>query len=138
MRGWIQFDERGRSVLCRAGRGIVTAIVPLVDEPADVLARARVEIEVERPAGRPRSIRLSTAGLVFVDDPAFEAASLAELEGAPVSWSIEWHRHEWIPDAVDISSLNLVSDAEARLVALDRVGIVEEAAAFLAAETQEP
>jgi RecA-family ATPase len=126
MQGWLQVDERGRQYLVRTGTGVVTAVVPL-DEPDASGAHAvyRVEIYCDAPHGRPGAIRYSARPLVSSDDPLLEAARRALDEVWAVEWTVEWHRHDWIPDDLPIASLDLSTDATSRLAALDPVLLPE-------------
>lgn len=127
MQAWLAHDERGRSYLVRAGSGVVTAVVPVGEPTAEgTHTWYRVELSVDRPPGRPRSIRLTTHGQVLAGDPLLEQAAMAELDAGHVVWQIEWHRHDWIPGDLDITSLDLSTDTVPRLVALDRAGLEVE------------
>ncbi len=114
MQSWVTVDSEGREVLVRTGTGTVTAVVGLGSgqEPPVV---HRVEIDCEAPRGRARAIRYSTHGLVDSTDPLALLAIAAADSGEPMRWTLEWHRHPWIPADLPISSLTLTSDARAVL-----------------------
>ena len=40
-------------------------------------------------------------------------------------WTVQWHRHDWIPGDLPIGSLNLATDARSILSGLDRVVVPE-------------
>ncbi len=117
MQGWLMRDEHGRSVLVRAGTGMVTAISPL----GMASGMVRVEFAVARPAGRPRAVRLSVHADVGEADPLLLIAAAAQEAAWQVAWVIEWHRHDWVPADLPIEHLDLVTDARAVLVSIERV-----------------
>lgn len=120
MQGWVVADLSGRSYLVRSGTGIVRAVVPV--GLADVSGRHtfyRVEVDVDPPAGTPRSIRFTTRAQVRFDDPLLPQARAFAAAADPVIWAIEWHRHDWVPGHVLITGLDLATEAWATLVALD-------------------
>jgi hypothetical protein len=122
MQSWVESDARGRQYLVRTGTGVVTAVVPLgIIGPADETALSRVEIYCDAPHGRPGSIRYSAHAVVPSGHPLLREAQEALNEVWPVIWTIEWHRHDWIPDDLPITSLTLSSDALSVLTGLDRV-----------------
>lgn len=124
MKGWIVADHAGRSYLVRAGVGIVTAVVPVGLPDADGgHAYMRVELDLPRPANGPRAIRYSTSARVPASDPLCAIAMAHAESGEAVAWSIEWHRQDWIPGSILITSLDLATDTEARLVSLDPVTV---------------
>lgn len=120
MLSWIVDDEEGRSYLLRAGTGMVSAVSPVgIADEHGAFAFHAVEIDIDQPRGRARAIRLTTHGRVVTDDPLHEAAVELMHEQAPVSWSIAWHRHPWVPADVAITSLNLRHDTESWLVSIE-------------------
>lgn len=131
MQGWIESDAAGREVLVRTGTGVVTAIV-LLGVDGDGPAQYRVEIYCDAPHGRPGAIRYSAHPTVPSGHPLLAVAQSALDEVWAVAWTIQWHRHEWVPDELPIMSLNLASDARNVLVELERV-IVPEAVDALGA-----
>lgn len=123
MKGWLSTDDQGRSILVRQGTGVVTAVAPVgVPGPDGQHALHRVEIEVTRPQGRPRAIRISTHGNLMTGDPLLAVAAQAEASGDEIAWQIAWHRLAWVPADIDITSLDLANDAQARLLSLAWVG----------------
>lgn len=116
MKSWLSIDDQGRSVLVRQGAGRIAAVaaVGLVseDEPTSLY---RVEIEVARPAGAPRAIRLSTHGVVAASDPLLLVALGAEESGDEMTWQIAWHRLPWVPADIEMTSLDLANEAQAWL-----------------------
>lgn len=117
MHAWITLDGDGREVLVRTGTGRVTAVVAIGadGEPVSIY---RVEIDCDAPAGRARAIRYSVHGLLAADDPrVIEALELAD-RGERLRWTVEWHRHAWVPADLPIGSLDLATDAMARVTEL--------------------
>lgn len=128
MQAWLETDDTGRQFLVRTGTGVVTAIVPVgVAGPDDTHALYRVEIYCDAPHGRPGAIRYSTHPLVSSGDPLFAVATRALDDVWAVEWTVQWHRHDWIPADLPIASLNLATDARAVLASLDRVLVPEPA-----------
>lgn len=122
MQTWVESDERGRQYLVRTGTGVVTAVTPVgIVGPDDSHTLYRVEIYCDAPHGRPGAIRYSTHPNVTADQPLFTAAREALEQVWPVVWTVQWHRHDWIPDDLPIGALNLVTDARSMLVGLDKV-----------------
>jgi hypothetical protein len=123
VKSWLSRDDQGRSILVRQGVGHVTCVVPVgIPGPDGAHALYRAEIEVVRPAGSARAIRLSTHGLLRADDPSLILAQLAQSSQDEMVWQIAWHRHPWVPADIEVTSLDLVNDAQAWLVHLARVG----------------
>lgn len=116
MQGWVSLDADGREFLVRTGTGTVTA---MVRTPLGL----HLEIDCTARAQRPRAIRYLVAGLW----PPGGDADQAILDGAPCSWTIEWHRRDDVPASVPVLSLDLHTDATARVTALARLEV--EAAA---------
>lgn len=126
MQAWLETDARGRQYLVRSGTGVVTAIVPVGEtDPEGAHALYRVEIYCDAPHGRPGAIRYSAHPLVSSADPLYEVACRALDEVWAIEWTVQWHRHDWIPDALPISSLNLATDARAALTELEAVVVPE-------------
>lgn len=126
MQSWLEHDPDGREYLVRSGTGVVTAVVPVgeVDESGEH-ALHRVEIYCDAPHGRPGSIRYSAHPLVSSADPLLDVARRALDEVWAVEWTVEWHRHDWIPADLPVTSLNLATDARAVLGALEPVLVPE-------------
>ncbi len=128
MQSWLEIDERGRQYLVRTGTGVVTAVVPLGQpDPSGAHALYRVEIYCDAPHGRPGAIRYSTHPVVSGADPLIEVARRALDDVWAVEWTVQWHRHDWIPGDLQVSSLNLASDTTATLAALEPVLLPEPA-----------
>ncbi len=127
MQAWLEADDAGRQYMVRSGTGVVTAVVPVGSDlpAADTAALYRVEIYCDAPHGRPGAIRYSVHPLVSSADPLFAAAQAALDDVWAVEWTVQWHRFDWVPGDLPISSLNLATDAHAALVGLDRVAVPE-------------
>lgn len=126
MQAWVETDGQGRQYLVRTGTGVVTAVVPIgIVDPDDDHAFFRVEVYCDAPHGRPGAIRYSVHPIVQGTDPLRAAAAAALDQVWPVIWTVEWHRHDWIPDDLAIDTLNLVTDTRSILVGLDRVVVPE-------------
>ena len=122
MKGWVVADHAGRSYLVRAGVGIVTAVVPIgLPDGEGRYDFYRVELELPRPTDGPRAIRYSTSGRVAAGDQMCTVAQSCEGTGREVSWAIAWHRHDWVPGSLLITSLDLATDADARVMSLDPI-----------------
>jgi hypothetical protein len=126
MQTWVECDGRGRQFIVRTGTGVVTAVVPVGIVSHDAVHTLyRVEIYCDAPHGRPGAIRYSAHPLVSAGDP-LHSVSLEALEQVwAVMWTVQWHRHDWIPDDVPIGALNLTTDSRSVLVGLDRVTLPE-------------
>lgn len=126
MQSWLQRDPNGREYLVRSGTGVVTAVAPVgeVDEHG-AHALYRVEIYCDAPHGRPGAIRYSAHPLVSSANPLLAVARQALEEVWAIEWTVEWHRHDWIPADLPIMSLNLSTDARAILAALEPVLVPE-------------
>ena len=104
--------------------GVVTAVAPVgIAGPDDSHSLYRVEIYCDAPHGRPGAIRYSTHPIVSSSDPLLESARAALDDVLAVVWTVQWHRHDWIPDNLPIASLNLATDARAVLTSLDAVAL---------------
>jgi hypothetical protein len=126
MQAWLEVDGQGRQYLVRTGTGVVTAVAPVgITGPDDSHALYRVEIYCDAPHGRPGAIRYSTHPIVSSGDPLLDRARAALTDVWAVAWTVQWHRHDWVPDDLPIASLNLMTDARALLTALDRVDVPE-------------
>lgn len=128
MQAWLDSDQRGRQYLVRTGTGVVTAVAPIgMPDASCEHAFFRVEIYCDAPHGRPGAIRYSAHPLVTSGDPLLAASRAALEEVWAVEWTIQWHRHDWVPDHLPIASLDLATDATATLTALERVVLPEPA-----------
>jgi hypothetical protein len=128
MQTWVDVDIRGRQYLVRTGTGVVTTVVPVgIVGPEDDLTSYRVEIYCDAPHGRPGAIRYSVHPIVSSMSEMHREAQDALEQVWPIVWTVEWHRHDWIPDDLPIGALNLVTDARSILTGLDRVALPEPA-----------
>jgi hypothetical protein len=126
MQTWVEADERGRQYLVRTGTGVVTAVAPVgMVDADDAHTLYRVEIYCDAPHGRPGAIRYSAHPLVAADNPLYRESLRALDQVWAVMWTVQWHRHDWIPDDVPIGALNLATDSRSLLVGLDRVTVPE-------------
>lgn len=126
MQAWLGRDDRGCEYLVRSGTGAVTAVVPVgIVGPGEQHTFYRVEIYCDAPHGRPGAIRFSAHPIIAADDPLFDVASEVLREVCPVSWSAQWHRHDWIPGDLPLGTLNLLTDARCVLAGLYRVALPE-------------
>jgi hypothetical protein len=120
MHSWLEVDDEGREFLVRRGTGIVTAVLPLGRASVSLV---RVEIQCDAPVGSPRAVKYSVHPLLVAADPLLAVAIRALDTTSVVDWTVEWHRHDWIPGDLPVSSLNLTTDARARLAGLDPVAL---------------
>jgi hypothetical protein len=126
MQTWVDVDSRGRQFLVRTGTGVVTAVVPVgIVGPDEDRTSYRVEIYCDAPHGRPGAIRYSVHPIVASVSELHREAVDALEQVWPIVWTVEWHRHDWIPDDLPIGALNLVTDARSILTSLDRVALPE-------------
>jgi hypothetical protein len=126
MQSWLEVDESGRQYLVRTGTGVVTAVAPVgINGPDDTHSLYRVEIYCDAPHGRPGAIRYSTHPIVSSGDPLLDRARAALDDVWAVVWTVQWHRHDWVPADLPIASLNLMTDARALLAGLDPVAVPE-------------
>ena len=121
METWL--DDHGRT-LVRAGRGRVTAVVPLNAE--GTVVQVSVEIEVAARPGQAKAVRVLVRGLAEIDSPIHQTAAQSLEIGGDVDWIVRWVRHSWVPEDVPIESLRLATDttayiSELALVDADRV-----------------
>lgn len=124
MQTWVEVDERGREYLVRSGTGVVTAVVPVgIVEAQSAHTMYRVEIYCDAPHGRPGSIRFSAHPIVAADSPLYRQALLALDQVWAVLWTVQWHRHDWIPDDIPIGALNLTTDSRSVLSGLVAVTV---------------
>ncbi len=126
MQTWVESDDRGRQYLVRTGTGVVTAIAPVgMIDADDVHTFFRVEIYCDAPHGRPGAIRYSVHPTVASGDPLLRVAEESLEQVWPIQWTVQWHRHDWVPGDLPIASLNLVTDTRSLLAGLDRVLLPE-------------
>jgi hypothetical protein len=126
MQTWVEVDEQGRQYLVRTGTGVVTAVVPVgIVGPDDEHTLYRVEVYCDAPHGRPGAIRYTTHPVVAAGDPLRKVAIEALEQVWAVAWTVQWHRHDWIPDDLPIAALNLTTDSRSMLAGLERVTLPE-------------
>ncbi|MDO8732062.1 MAG: hypothetical protein Q7L55_05750 [Actinomycetota bacterium] len=120
MLGWIKKDAEGLTFVMRSGTGRVTAVVPVADnDDTEKRSFHTVELDVDRPPGHSRSIRLSAQARVCEGDELHHKAVACQARDCAVSWSIAWHRHSGVPDDVPVTSLDLQHETQAWLAELD-------------------
>lgn len=112
MKTWIDLYDQGRQRLVRQGLGRVTA-VSAVDDSC-----FRVEIDVDLPRRLSRAVRYRTQAVLAADHPLLDDACEALAWDVDVVWAIEWTPLAELPAHVAIESLDLATEAQARLVAL--------------------
>lgn len=118
MQSWIEVDEDRGQVLVRQGVGAVTAVVDLADSSDPNMGLVRVEMDCPPPPGRPRAIRFRVRPVAAADSPLVAAARQAVEAEAMVEWTVRWVRHDWVPDNLPITSLDLATDTVAALTGL--------------------
>lgn len=137
MRAWIDLDDQGREYLTRVGSGIVLAVTPVgdlgvvtlghddVDADADAQAPTaqfhRVAILVDALTGGSPAVRFQATAVVPSDSELLERAHRAIADEESYSWTIQWHRHDYVPGDLPIESLDLANDARGFLVELSPV-----------------
>jgi len=133
MRAWIDIDGSGRQYLTRVGSGLVLSVTPIGDlGPVRPLSESltddsvamsaapfhRIAILIDGAAGGSPAIRFQASALIATDDPMFATAMEAIRDEESYSFTIEWHRHEFVPANLPIESLDLAHDARGVLVEL--------------------
>ena len=133
MRAWIDIDGFGRQYLTRVGSGLVLSVTPIGDlgpvhpmadsltDDAVVMSAApfhRIAILIDGAASASPAIRFQASAIIATDDPMFAIAMEAIRDEEPYSFTIEWHRHEYVPDDLPIESLDLAHDTRGVLVEL--------------------
>ena len=133
MRAWIDVDGSGRQFLTRVGSGLVLSVTPIGDlGPVHPLSEAltddsvaresapfhRIAILIDGVTGATSAIRFQASAIVATDDPLFGVAMEAIRDEESYSFTIEWHRHEYVPADLPIDSLDLAHDARGVLVEL--------------------
>jgi hypothetical protein len=78
----------------------------------------RIAILIDGAAGGSPAIRFQASALIATDDPMFATAMEAIRDEESYSFTIEWHRHEFVPANLPIESLDLAHDARGVLVEL--------------------
>ena len=134
MQAWIDLDDLGRQFLTRVGSGVVLSVTPIGDlgsaqSLSDVVnddrlaltaaAWHRIAILIDGAAGSTSAIRFRASAIIATDDPMYETAMDAIRHEEPCGFTIEWHRHEYMPAELSIDSLDLAVDAHGILVRLE-------------------
>lgn len=134
MRAWIDVDDLGREFLTRVGSGVVLSVTPIGDlgsvRPLSNASTAdcpgltsapwhRIAILIDGVAGSTSAIRFRASAIISTDDPMYETAMDATRHEEPCGFTIEWHRHEYMPAELSIDSLDLAVDAHGILVRLE-------------------
>ena len=134
MQAWIDLDDHGRQFLTRVGSGVVLSVTPIgdlgsVQSVSDVVqddhlaltsaAWHRIAILIDGAAGSASAIRFRASAIIATDDPMYETAMDAIRHEKPCGFTIEWHRHEYMPAELSIDSLDLAADAHGILVRLE-------------------
>lgn len=133
MRAWIDIDGSGRQYLTRVGSGLVLSVTPIGDlGPVRPLANSltddsltleaapfhRIAILIDGASGASSAIRFQASAIIATDDPMFATAMEAIRDEESYSFTIEWHRHDYVPVDLPIESLDLAHDARGVLVEL--------------------
>jgi hypothetical protein len=133
MRAWIDIDGSGRQYLTRVGSGLVLSVTPvgdlgpvyplsesLTDDSVALVAAPfhRIAILIDGAASGSPAIRFQASALIATDDPMFMTAMEAIRDEESYSFTIEWHRHEFVPANLPIESLDLAHDTRGVLVEL--------------------
>lgn len=127
MRSWYDTDSLGREFLTRSGTGTVADIAPVgIVDPGGLDTCFRIELHCETHAGRSGLLHFKTFPIAHADHPALVIARDAWSSGAALEWTAEWHRWPWIAADRPMSGLNLVTDAQPRLIRLDYLFEVPE------------
>lgn len=133
MRAWIDIDGSGRQYLTRVGSGLVLSVTPigdlgpvrplsesLTDDSVSMSAAPfhRIAILIDGAAGGSPAIRFQASALIATDDPMFATAMEAIRDEESYSFTIEWHRHDYVPADLPIEALDLGHDTRGVLVEL--------------------
>ncbi|MGI9136436.1 MAG: prepilin peptidase [Candidatus Nanopelagicales bacterium] len=133
MRAWIEIDGSGRQYLTRVGSGLVLSVTPIGDRgPVDPLADSltdhsvtveaapfhRIAILIDGAVCASPAIRFQASAILATDDPMFATAMQAIRDEESYSFTIEWHRHEYVPADLPIDSLDLALDTRGVLIEL--------------------
>lgn len=134
MRAWIDLDDQGREYLTRVGSGIVLAVTPvgdlglvtlghddLDDSQAGAAQFHRIAILVDALTGGSPAVRFQATAVIPSDSELLEVAHRAMSDEESYSWTIQWHRHDYVPGDLPIESLDLANDARGFLVELSPV-----------------
>lgn len=119
MQAAVLLDDAGREFLRRSGSGTITAIGPHGAPSNDgEHVFVRVTILVDGSAGPSSSIRFQATAVTATGSALHQIALEAYDDGSNIAWVIEWHRHDWVPGELPISSLNIASDTRGVVVEL--------------------
>ena len=131
MRAWIEADEAGRQFLSRAGEGTVVSVSPVGiagPDGDDVFHMIELDCDQARVG-----VRVRVRAQVATEHEHFDMARTAFDDGRPRRWVVQWHRHEWVPAELPITSLDLATDAVGRLVEIRPADVDAEAPGHLRA-----
>ncbi len=133
MRAWIDIDGSGRQYLSRVGSGLVLSVTPIGDlgpvhpwadsltDDSLTLSSApfhRIAILIDGAVGASSAIRFQASAIIATDDPMFAIAMEAIRDEESYSFTIEWHRHDYVPADLPIEALDLALDTRGILVEL--------------------
>lgn len=133
MRAWIDVDGSGRQYLTRVGTGLVLSVTPigeggsvhpladsLTDDSVTIAAAPfhRIAILIDGAVGASPAIRFQVSAILATDDPMFATAMQAIRDEESYSFTIEWHRHDYVPADLPIEALDLALDARGVLIEL--------------------
>lgn len=133
MRAWIDVDGSGRQYLTRVGSGLVLSLTPIGEGGAvDPLAGSltdhavtlgaapfhRIAILIDGAVGASPAIRFQASAILATDDPMFAIAMQAIRDEESYGFTIEWHRHDYVPADLPIESLDLALDTRGVLIEL--------------------
>lgn len=130
MRAWIDLDDQGREYLTRVGSGIVLAVTPVgdlgvvalghddIDDAQQTPEFHRVAILVDAITGGSPAVRFQATAVVPSDSELLTLAQRAMADEESYGWTIQWHRHDYVPGDLPIESLDLANDARGFLVEL--------------------
>ena len=126
MKAWIDLDDQGREYLTRVGSGIVLAVTPvgdlgIVEGQAGAPEFHRIAILVDALTGGSPAVRFQATAVVPSDSELLELAHRAMADEESYGWTIQWHRHDYVPGDLPIEALDLAQDARGFLVELSPV-----------------
>ena len=116
MRAWIEADDAGRQFLSRAGEGVVVSVSPVgIAGPDGGYLFHLIALDCDHG---PSGVRVRVRAQIATEDPLYAIGCSAFDDGRPMVWSVQWHRHDWVPGHLPIVALDLATDARGRLVEL--------------------
>ncbi len=119
-------DQEGREFLRRSGSGTITAIGPCGSPRSDgEHVFVRITILVDGAVGPSNSIRFQATALTATGSSLHQIALEAFDDQQGIAWTIEWHRHDWVPGELPITALNLASDTRGIVVELQPAAVDE-------------